>query len=461
MGPSRQVEGMELVLPNKFKAIQTAGLHVVMCEAFALQRWHQEAAVRQSPVPLHVAEAILHSIPSSLIEEYPLSHMVALAVPMDHLSLPEAGHLSDNLLATSQAIRDWTDNVPLEMGDPEREKSHLNAGTQLGMSYTEAVLLACDIHIEWDEMGDTLVYSAPTEEVVALICTQLNWVLSEGKDCLVKAVSDNSVEDATAIVEVAEQMICMGSEGYSCYESFEAFTMLSDVWLGLEDIQVANVVTVTSAILCAGPGEQEDIAKGKWPLLLNKDSWFHFLISVLVGAARAGGWYNDIAARGNFPLNVTDANFDLENNFEVLASQMEMVKWLLEQLYAQFDERQDMSALAEWAKEIQDKALDSFEWLLWACIGVKCLFLSNYFPEGDLKEIMERILLKFPCEEITDFMQMMWKHQIEANTKAESVMTMIRDISCFIYSLPFLFSLYHHPEPSRTFYDNPHATDMM
>ena len=45
------------------------------------------------------------------------------------------------------------------------------------------------------------------------------------------------------------------------------------------------------------------------------------------------------------------------------------------------------------------------------------------------------------------------------NTK-HYVMTVIRGLSDFIYLLPFLFSLYRHPEPSRTFYHCSSATDM-
>ena len=45
--------------------------------------------------------------------------------------------------------------------------------------------------------------------------------------------------------------------------------------------------------------------------------------------------------------------------------------------------------------------------------------------------------------------------------KASCVMTMIRKVSDFVYFLPFLYSLYLHPEPSRTFYDDPHTTTMM
>ena len=40
------------------------------------------------------------------------------------------------------------------------------------------------------------------------------------------------------------------------------------------------------------------------------------------------------------------------------------------------------------------------------------------------------------------------------------VMTILRKISDFVYFLPFLFSMYHHPEPSGTFYDDPPTSVM-
>ena len=36
------------------------------------------------------------------------------------------------------------------------------------------------------------------------------------------------------------------------------------------------------------------------------------------------------------------------------------------------------------------------------------------------------------------------------------VMTILRKTSDFVYFLPFLFSLYHHSEPSGTFYSDCH-----
>ena len=50
---------------------------------------------------------------------------------------------------------------------------------------------------------------------------------------------------------------------------------------------------------------------------------------------------------------------------------------------------------------------------------------------------------------------------MEVSVKEEGdVMTMLHKVSDFVYFLPFLFSLYHHPEPSGRFYSDPHTTVM-
>ena len=41
-----------------------------------------------------------------------------------------------------------------------------------------------------------------------------------------------------------------------------------------------------------------------------------------------------------------------------------------------------------------------------------------------------------------------------------AVMTILRKVADFFFFLPFLFSLYHYPEPSGTFYDNPQISVM-
>ena len=41
-----------------------------------------------------------------------------------------------------------------------------------------------------------------------------------------------------------------------------------------------------------------------------------------------------------------------------------------------------------------------------------------------------------------------------------SVMSTLKKVLDFVYFLPFLFSLYHYPEPSGTFYNNPPTSAM-
>ena len=177
-------------------------------------------------------------------------------------------------------------------------------------------------------------------------------------------------------------------------------------------ITVANLALVSAAILSSGPGDQKDVTMGEWPLILDKDSWFCFLITMLAGAARAGVRFQDLPSRGNFPLNTKEASLNLADDIEVPATQTEMVKRLLKQIYAQLDERNDVSALEERVKHVQQTALDHFKWLVRARVAMKCLFMSNYFPEGELKEIMECILLESPKVDN-------WIKQIQQREKAE------------------------------------------
>lgn len=143
------------------------------------------------------------------------------------------------------------------------------------------------------------------------------------------------------------------------------------------------------------------------------------MISTLAGAARAGARFKDLPSRGNFPINTKVTSLDLENGLEFPGSQTELVKRLLEQLYAQFDERNDVAALEERAKDVQQKAIDHFEWLIRARVAMKCLFMSNYFPEGELIEIMERILHEAPKVEVYQDMKLKWLSRIQETEKAD------------------------------------------
>lgn len=88
---------------------------------------------------------------------------------------------------------------------------------------------------------------------------------------------------------------------------------------------VANLATVSAAVLSGGPRDLADITRGEWPLILDKDSWFHFLITMLADITRAGARFWDLPSRGNFPFNTKEALFEeVANDVEVPVTQK---KW--------------------------------------------------------------------------------------------------------------------------------------
>ena len=323
-----------------------------------------------------------------------------------HLPRLEAGVLADNFKDTPDPIdkvEDWVDNNPLGFtNDPQK-------GDNFNLLLVQVIQSACDIRIHWDEFGGISDISAPTKEVAEVLCAKLNATLSDGKDSIAKAISEGNTDDATKILEAAEFDALQGYEGYSRYDSLEAFVTLNDPRIGLSEIEIANLCTVSAAVLSAGPGTQHAISNGEWPLILNRDSWFHFLISMLAGAARAGARFKDLPSMGNFPFDVP--NLVLNDDIPVPATQTELVKRLLKQLYAQFDERNDYEALHERSKHIQDSILEKFDWLVKARVGAKCAFLSEYFSEECLKDIMERILMEEPRPKLTQFIHDSWRKQ--------------------------------------------------
>lgn len=197
------------------------------------------------------------------------------------------------------------------------------------------------------------------------------------------------------------------------------FCTLNDPRINLSELSIANLASISTTILSGGPGTQKDISHGDWPLILNKDSWFHFLITSLAGTARVGAQFKDLPSRGDFPLNTKNASLTISNDLSVPVSQMELVKHLLEQLYTQFNEGDDGNMLQERANKIQNKVLNDFDWRIKGQVGVQCLFLSNYFSKEAPQEIMEHILLKNPHAEILSRMKQIWAQQIEDNTSAE------------------------------------------
>ena len=227
------------------------------------------------------------------------------------------------------------------------------------------------------------------------------------------------MDDTSKILEAAKFDALRGYEGYSAYDSYEVFVTLNDPRIGLSELQIAHLGTVTAAILSGGPGTQQAVSKGEWPLILNQDSWFRFLITVLAGAAHAGARFKDLPSRGDHTFNMELASLPLSDELTVPVTQTEMVKRLLEQLYAQFDKRNDYEALRERAKSIQDIILSKFEWLICARVGAKCAFLSEYFFENGLKDIMECILLEEPRPELTEFIRKTWRKQGTAEAEKE------------------------------------------
>ena len=406
MGEGGHFVGTEVISPNEMKAIKSAGLHTAVHEAYMLQQRRNHALDQMSVVPTDIGLNILApSIPSDGISEnpIPLSH-TGPEPAVSHLPCLEAGVLADNFEDIPDPINkveEWVDNNPLAFTDNPQ------AGNSFNRSCVQVIQLACDIRIHWDEFGGISEISAPTKEVAEMICTKLRATLSDGKDAIEKAITDANTDDAAKILEAAEFDALQGYEGYSRYDSLEAFHKLQDPRINLSEVEIANLCSINAAVLSAGPGTQHAISKGEWPLILNRDSWFRFLITTLAVAARAGARFKDLPSMGDFPLHTPD--LVLTDDIPVPATQTELVKRLLEQLYAQFDERNDYEALHERSKHIQDTILEKFDWLVRARVGMKCAFLSEYFSEDDLKDIMERILMEEPRPDLTQFIRDSWR----------------------------------------------------
>ena len=420
----------ELISPNEMKAVQKAGLRAAVREATALLNRRQEALERMSDVPLEDAKAILEAGLSDpdqnnsdiaraiLKDDTPPPRTEVLDPAASHPPQPEAHVHVDNLEATPMNIEHWTDDIPLQPDNPNTILADASQHTNIAMARTEITLAANNIVIDWDELGNAS-YTSHSSEMARMIYGQLDKVFSEGRDSLLKTVTDNNADDAAKILEAAEESMLVGAEGYSKFETFEAYRTIDDPRINMSGIAINNLALISASLLSAGPGSKEDASLGDWPLVLDKDSWFRFLITTLAGAARAGARFKDLPSRGNHPLDPKTMALELSDDAEFPGSQTELVKRLLEQIYAQFDERNDVSALEERAKAVQQKAIDHFEWLVRARVAMKCLFLSNYFPEGELIEIMERILHEAPRVEVYHTMKRNWLERIQATEKEE------------------------------------------
>ena len=292
---------------------------------------------------------------------------------------------------------------------------------QVGMSVNDAIAAACNVKVEWDILEGAESYSADMRELASIICAKLNHTLSKGKDSIVQAVADNNMDDASTLLEAAEQSMLVNAEGYSRYESFEPFRMLADLRIRLKQTLVADLGTITGSILAAGSGTQKDISMGDWPLILDCDLWFRFVISCLGNIAKAGARFKDFPSRRKHVLAIGSEamSFTLGDEFEVPVMQSKMMQRLLKQIYAQLDERNDCSTLEERAKYVQEKSLDGFEWLVQARVALKSVFLGQYLPEADVKAIMEQILLEHPKGEIMDSLWGMWRNEVDETVQRE------------------------------------------
>lgn len=274
---------MEVISPNEFKAVKKAGLRVAVREATALLNRRQEALANMSDVPTEDAKAILEAGISDvdqinsdiaraiLKSENPPSRTEVVDPAAPPLSLTEAHLQVDNLSVAPMNIENWADDVPLQPDNPNSILADQSQHTNIAMSHTEITLAANTIQIDWDDLGNAS-YESHTNGMSRIIHDKLQKVLSEGKDSLLKAITDNNADDAVKILEAAEESMLVGAEGYSRYETFEPFLTVDDSRVGMSGVAVDNIVTITAALLSGGPGSEEEAKLGTWPIILNKDS---------------------------------------------------------------------------------------------------------------------------------------------------------------------------------------------
>ena len=419
----------EIVSPNELKRLEAAGRKAAVDEAFqkidfvppeelklmgvANMRANVQAEAQKiEHVSPNEAKALQLAEIRALVQHEisKLGTNPAKPVAEDRVRSPSA--------VPAPGIGNWIQGIeqaPVEGNQLDKPGNF----RQVGMSVNDAIAAASEVKVEWDILEGAESYTADTRELAMMICANLNRTLSEGKDSIAQAVAENSMADANKLLEAVEFSMLVDAEGYSRYESFEPFRMLSDPRIGLKQSLVADLGTISGAVLAAGPGTQKDISEGDWPLILDCDSWFRYAITCLANIAKAGARFKDFPSRGNHSFDTEQASFALGNEFERPATQAEMMRRLLEQIYSQLDERNDSSALDERAKFLQDKALNSFEWLVRARVALKSVFLGQYLPEDDVKAMMEQILLERPKAEIMDDLRGRWATEVDATIERE------------------------------------------
>ena len=427
-GNGGQVIPTEIVSPNELKRLEAAGRKAAVEDAFQKIEFVSKEELQMMGVAnmranvQNEAQRIEHVSPSEA-KALQLAEMKALVQhEIAKLGASSKSKAEDRIRSPSTVpapgIGNWIQGVEqapegcLQLDKPGNFRL-------VGMSTNDAITAASEVKVEWDILDGAESYTADTRELAEMICAKLNRTLSEGKDSIAQAVAENNMADACKLLEAAEFSMMVDAEGYSRYESFEPFRTLPDPRIGLKQSLVADLGTITGAILAAGPGSQKDIMEGDWPLILDSDSWFRYAITCLANIAKAGARFKDFPSRGNHSFDTEQASFALGNEFERPATQAEMMRRLLEQIYSQLDERNDSSALDERAKFLQEKALNSFEWLIRARVALKSVFLGQYLPEDDVKAIMEQVLLERPKAEILDDLRGRWAKEVDETIERE------------------------------------------
>ena len=423
-----QVIPLEIISPNELKHLEAAGRKAAVEEAFQKIEFVPEEELKMMGVANMKAnvqaEALkIEHVSQGEAKALQLAEMKALVQhEIVKLGARPKPLVEDCLRSPSvvpaPGIGNWIQGIEqAPAGCPQLEKP--GNFRLVGMSVNDAITAASEVKVEWDILEGAESYTADMRELAEMVCAKLNCTLSEGKDSIAQVVAENSMADASKLLEAAEFSMLVDAEGYSRYESFEPFRTLSDPRIGLKQSLVADLGTITGAILAAGPGSQKDISEGDWPLILDSDSWFRYAITCLANIAKAGARFKDFPLRGNHSFDTEQASFALGNEFERPATQAEMMRRLLEQIYSQLDERNDASALDERAKFLQEKALNSFEWLVRARVALKSVFLGQYLPEDDVKAIMEQVLLERPKAEIMDDLRGRWAKEVDETIDCE------------------------------------------
>ena len=224
---------LEVVSPNELKHLEAAGRKAAVEEAFQkidfispeehalLGKAERKALIQHETqkidlVSVNEAKAMQVAEMRALVQEEcgkrdnDNKHQIRLPTPGDPNRSPS--------VTPAPGIGNWIQGV-----EPNPESGlgldKLGNYRQVGMSLNKAIMVASDIKVEWDILDRAESYKADTKELAGIICAKLNRTLSEGKDSILKAVSDNNMDNAAALLDAVEKTMMVDAEGYSRYES--------------------------------------------------------------------------------------------------------------------------------------------------------------------------------------------------------------------------------------------------